>query len=250
MQTYPEVWGMACFSNGHLLASHMPIYMIKYFDFLPPSNFDATSNLFSNKKNVYLTKEDRMNLLSYPNAISQIPNQDYIECSLLKLQHEFVTFYLLTDPNIKQEVFEKFHESLSTEMIEISSESSTYTANDSSEGTNLNNGSNLTSSSTEFSPNTIVYNSILHSLQTGQSTDEFQRMAIEAHDLFTENEDLRDIIMNNAKEFMVCMNILSMEYYASVNVRSKETLSEMYNKAIQSMPGLQKYLRNIRLLKE
>ena len=108
----------------------------------------------------------------------------------------------------------------------------------------------MTSSSTEFSPNTIVYNSILHSLQTGQSTDEFQRMAIEAHDLFTENEDLRDIIMNNAKEFMVCMNILSMEYYASVNVRSKETLSEMYNKAIKSMPGLQKYLRNIRLLKE
>lgn len=251
MQAYSTVWGITCFSNGYLLASHMPIYMIRFFDFVTQSNSDSNQNLFSNKTIVYLTKEDRMNLLSYPGAISEIPDQDIIECSLIKFQHELVTFYLLTDPNIKPEIYEKIHETLSREMIEISSESSAYTENESLENSSFSNTfNNLTFSYNESSPNTIVYNSVLNELNVGQPTDEFQRMAIEAHNLFSTNEDLRDIIMNNAKEFTLCMNILNVEYYASIVGRSKDSLSDLYNKAIKSMPGLQKYLLNLRLIKE
>lgn len=259
MQTYPEVWGISCFSNGYLLASHMPIYMIRFFDFVPPSKFDSSQNIFSNRKTVYLTKEDRMNLLCYPNAISKIPDQDYIECSLINFQHEFVTFYLLTDPNIPQDAYEKIHEMLSREMLEISSESLNYTSSNGFDSSALLNSSstsiqssgvNLASSSTDFLPNTIVYNSVLNMLEAGPPSEEFERMAIEAHDLFARCEDLREIVMNNAKEFVVCMNILNVEFYSTVDSRPKATLCEMYNKAINAMPGLQKYLRNLHLLKE
>lgn len=251
MQAYPQVWGISCFSNGFLLASHMPIYIIRFFDFIDSSNSDSNQNLFSNKKSVYLTKEDRMNLLSYPSAISEIPDEDFIECSLIKFQHELVTFYLLTDPKIKPEVYEKIHETLSREMIEISSESFSYTASDGMDSSGSNsNAPTSTTTINEAPPNTIVYNSVLNDLSVGQPTDEFQRMAIEAHELFTKNEELRDMIMNNAKEFIVCMNILNVEYYASISGRSKSSLSELYNKAIKSMPGLQKYLKNLRLVKE
>ncbi|OHT16563.1 hypothetical protein TRFO_13161 [Tritrichomonas foetus] len=222
MQTYPEVWGIVCFSYGLLLASHSPIDIIRFFDFVTTD---------AKRTKVYLTKEDRKYLLEFPGSISEIPESDVIETLLLKFQHESVVFYLLADPNIPQEVYEKIHETLTRAMPEILSVSNE-------------------AKKPQFPPNTLVYNSVLNILNAGPSSDDFQNMAINAHDLFTREENLRDIVMHNAREFSVCMNIIKVEHYASVSGNSKLSMKEMYDMALKEIPDLVSYLQSLHFPQE
>ena len=81
-------------------------------------------------------------LMEFPGSISNIPDLDVIEASLVKFQHKTVVFYLLTDPQISQNVFEKIHETLTKTMVEILNVSSETKKH-------------------QFPPNTLVYNNIL-----------------------------------------------------------------------------------------
>lgn len=263
MQTYSTIWGIVSLYENKLLASHMPIDMINYSEYLPPSH-ESNSEFFKQGK-VYITKEDRMNLLAYPGSIAQIPDEEIIECFLFKYQYESIVFYLLADPKITQEESEKIPEILTHEMAEIVSTASSppslseppssgMSVSDSYSALNLIDDVSLFNyeleTNSDFPPNSIVYNSVLHVLQAGQPTEEFQQRATYVHDLFATNDSLRDIILHNAKEFVVCMNIFDVEFYSSVSEHSKMGLKYLYDKCLQTMPGLKQYIENLHFSKE
>ncbi|OHS95188.1 hypothetical protein TRFO_02117 [Tritrichomonas foetus] len=215
MQTFPELWGIACYFNDLLLVSHSPIDLIRCFDFVEDSK----------KAKVYLTKEDRLRLLEFPGSVSKIPEQEIIEANLLKFQHDSVSFYLLTDPNLSQETHEKIHESLIRALPDIS---------------------NVTPDVKKpiFPQNTLVYNRVLNMLRFGNASEDFQETAIYGHDLFAREPQLRDVVMHNSKEFSLCMNIVNFEHYASINGGSKMSLLEMYDESLRANPELLPFLQS------
>ena len=222
MQTYPEVWGIVCFSNDLLLASHSPIDIVRFFNYVQTD---------AKKTPVYLTRDDRNFLMEFPGSISNIPDLDVIEASLVKFQHKTVVFYLLTDPQISQNVFEKIHETLTKTMVEILNVSSETKKH-------------------QFPPNTLVYNNILNVLNAGPASEEFQNMAISAHDLFAKDDKLRDMVLHNAREFSVCMNIIKVEHYASVNGNTKGTKKDLYDEALKIIPNLISYMKSLHFPQE
>jgi hypothetical protein len=226
---YPVVWGIVCFLNDLLLVSHSPLEIIRLFTFVPPENKRST---------VFLSRDDRTQLTDYAGCVAQIPDLDVIPADLATFAHEapsgdarrpsnVVLFSLLLDPSIDAETFAKIHEALNRAMIDIIA------------GIH---------ESTEPEPprNVIVYNRVLHMLKCGIATPEFQSNAIYAHDSFMRDDNLKELIMHNAREFSVCMNILSIEHLAAVPGIGKP-LEELYDDALTLNPELPRYLRSLHI---
>lgn len=215
MQTYSQLWGIACYVGNLLLVSHSPISLFRYVNFVEDNP----------RTEIFLTKDDRAKLIDYPNSIAQIPDEDIIKALLLKFQHESIVFYLIADPNIENDLYEKVHETLAKIIPEL--------ATVSPDDQKLN-----------FPNNTLVYNNILCLLRNGQTTEEFQRSCIHAHDLFSQDHELRDLITYNAREFTIGMNIVNFEHYASINGGRKLSLPEMYDEALRANPELIPFLQS------
>ena len=216
MRKDPRIWGTVCFVDGLLVVSFSPLDIIRLFNFVPPG---------SPRTQVYLTKSQRKALIDYQGCIAQIPDQDIIESSLLVFRDEAVVFYVLTSPNVDNELVESIGKALEKNMKYIAA---------------------TTKDAQKLPSNTIVYDRELNKLRLGQSTVDFQANAIYAHDSFERDEKLRDVIMHNAREFSLAMNVLSIEHYASVPGDSKGSLEELYEDALKLNPELLQFLQGLR----
>ena len=217
LQAYPEVWGAVCYVSNLLLVSHTDIDIIRYFDFV--------DNL--KRVTVYLTRNDRLKLIEYPRANSNIPDLDFIEALLLKFQYENVIFYLLADPKISNEIYDKIKNILNKIMPEIS----IVFPDD---------------QKLHLPKNTLIYNRILQMLRYSNKTSkEFQTNCVYAHDLFNQDPKLKDIVLNNSREFFIGFNILNFEHFSSVIENSKRSLIEMFDESIKGSPELLRILQNL-----
>lgn len=220
MRQYSSVWGIVCFVDDRMLVSYSPLEIIRLFDFVHPGE---------KRSNVFLTSEDRRGLTDYKGCISEIPDLDLIPCTLLRFQHETVVFYLLVDPNLPQETYEEIHETLNRAMPDIA-----------------------TTGKDQHQPvqpaNTIWYDRVLHLLRAGTATPQFQSNAIYAHDSFARDGQLRDMVLLNAKEFSVCMNILTVEYFTSISGTSKvSNLGDLYDEALRTDPSFLRFLQSLHI---
>lgn len=221
MQAYPEIWGIVCNVDNFLLVSHADIDIVRYFDFVENSQ----------KVTVYLTQEDRLKLIDYPRSNSKIPDLDFIEASLLKFQHEKVSFFLIVDPKISDEIYGKIESILNKVMPDIS-----VVFPDEQK---LN-----------FPKNTLIYNRVLQMLRCSNKTSkEFQKNCVFVHDLFAQEPALKDIILNNSREFFVGFNILNFEHFSSAIDNSKLSLIEKFDESLKTSPELLKILQGINSLK-
>lgn len=219
MHQFPTVWGIICFVNERMLVSYSPLEVIRLFDFVAPSE---------KRHNVFLTAEDRKLLTGYKGCVAKIPELDVIPATLLKFAYETVEFYLLVDPTLSDDSHSQIHEMLTKAMPEIA----THREHN------------------EVVPpqNTIWYDRVLHILRAGTSSSQFKENAIYAHDSFVRDGKLRDMIMFNAKEFSVCMNILTVEHFTSVNGFTKNaTPAEMYDEALRADPSFLRFLQSLHI---
>jgi hypothetical protein len=219
MHAHPCVWGIACFIGDLLLVTHSPPEIIRLFDFVAPGAATA---------DVFLSPDDRRALTGYRGCVAAIPERDAIPAQLLRFQQDGVVFFLLADPAIPQETFVHVHETVTRAMVEIAA-------------------ADVEKSEVKYPPNTIVYERVLHNLRSGTATPEFQANAIYAHDGFARDPKLKDLVMHNAREFSVCMNILSVEYFAAVNGAGRASLEEMYDEALRANPELLRYLQSLHI---
>jgi hypothetical protein len=219
MHKYPCVWGIVCYMNELLLVSHSPPEIIRLFDFVEPG---------APRTSVFLSPDDRHALTDYKGCVAVIPEKEAIPAVLLRFQHEAVVFYLLTDPGMAQETFVQVHEMANRAMVDIAA-------------------ADVERTDAKYPPNTIVYDRVLHILKSGVATPEFQANAIYAHDSFVRDPKLKDLVMHNAREFSVCMNILSVEHFAAVNGGGKGSLEEMYDEALRANPELLRYLQSLHI---
>lgn len=216
LQAYPEVWGAVCYVGNLLLVSHTDIDIIRYFDFV--------DNL--KRVTVYLTRDDRLKLIEYPRANYNIPDLDFIETLLLKFQYENVIFYLLADPKISNEIYDKIENILNKIMPEIS----IVFPDD---------------QKLHLPKNTLIYNRVLQMLRCSNKTSkEFQANCVYAHDLFDQDPKLKDIVLNNSREFFIGFNILNFEHFSSVIENSKRSLIEMFDESLKGSPELLRILQN------
>jgi hypothetical protein len=219
MHKYPCVWGIVCFMNDLLLVTHSPPEIIRLFDFVAPGTSRAA---------VFLSPDDRRALTGYKGCVAAIPEREAIPTVLLRFQQETVVFFMLTDPEMPQETFGQIHETVTRAMVEIAA-------------------ADVERSEAKYPPNTIVYERVLHILRSGLATPEFQGNAIYAHDSFVRDPKLKDLVMHNAREFSVCMNILSVEHFAAVNGAGRGSLEEMYDEALRANPELLRYLQSLHI---
>ena len=219
MRQYPSVWGIVCFVDDRMLVSYSPLEIIRLFDFVHPGEKRAS---------VFLTNDDRRSLTDYKGCISKIPEMDLIPCTLLRFQHESVVFFLLVDPSLSQETYEEIHETLNRAMPDIAT-------------------TNKEQTQPAQPANTIWYDRVLHLLRAGSATPEFQSNAIYAHDSFARDGQLRDMVLLNAKEFSVCMNILTVEYFTSLSGARATNIGDLYDEALRSDPSFIRFLQSLHI---
>ena len=218
MRLDKRIWGCVFFIDNLLLISHSPLDIIQLFSFIPENEF---------KIPVFLTLKDREGLIGYKGCIAEIPELSNINTLLLKFKYDRVTFFVLTSPNIDENLINQIDKTVRISLPQIST-------------------SPLETTKQQCPHNSLVYDGELNMLKVGTSSIEFQKNAILAHDLFVRNDKLKDIIMGNIKEFTLCMNILSVEYHSSVQGNSKSNFEELYDDTLKLNPELFRFLQGLR----
>ena len=215
MTSDPRIWGICCFVDSHLLMSMSPISLVKLFLYMTPD---------SPQDSVYLTRENREEILNEKNIKPEIPDQDIIPATLLKFDHDTVVFYVLTSPLAQGDLLLNIVDTLQKTMPHILK---------------------VTDRKTKFPDNTLMYDRKMMLLRKGVSIPCEKKTSF-MHTLFNEKRPATDALLRDGDHLLIGYNTYDVENFSAVDCNYKQKIEEVYDKAKLQSPQIHRFLQNIK----
>ena len=216
MNTDPRIWGICCFVDGSLLVSMTPISIIHLFLFTAPDTPQET---------VYLTRENRKQILEQENVVANIPDEDNIPATLIRYEDQKILFYVLTEANVEGDLLLKVIDTLKKSSPHISL---------------------IKKQRTKFPTGTIMYDKYMMMLRTSSQKD-IDKKAEYIHTLFNEEREIHDALIRNSQEMTIAYNTFGVENYSTVQNSIKPTIEQAYDEAKRQSPQITRYIQNIKI---
>lgn len=216
MNTDPRIWGMTCFVDNQLLISMSPPPIIRLYQFCSP---------LSPQDKVYLTRENREQILNEQNIKAEIPDSDIIIATLIRFDKGPVTFFVLVS-DISEDLLLRVADTINNKTIPHIISIPPKPANHPSK--------------------LMMYDREMEVLHAGDLPASGMSSTAFLHTIFTDKMPATDALAANYDELIVGFNVHGVENYSYVPCIAKPMFEDAYTDAIHQSPQLTRLLANIK----